>query len=147
LIIAGGAGEVWVRLEPETSIEIVALEESVAQGHWTIGRGPEAITRLRALADRLGYPVRATEERESPEVPPPRLVVVQRGETELAERLRIIARPGVPVIWDRRMGERRAVNRSTPRDRRRRGQDRRSLPPASWGALRFLIVRPTEPSL
>jgi len=138
LIITGTAGDVWGRLEPETSEEIVALEQSAARGDWTIGRGTVAITELRALAARLGYPVRVTEERETPVAPPPRLVVVQRGESALAERLRALARPGVPVIWDRRECDRRTAARPAPVDRRRR--DRRRPPPATWGVLGFLMV-------
>jgi hypothetical protein len=38
LIIAGMTDEVWVRLQPETSEQAVALERSVAQGEWTNGR-------------------------------------------------------------------------------------------------------------
>jgi hypothetical protein len=74
----------------------------MAQGIWAINRGQEAIIRLNALAERLGYPVRITEEHEAPAITPARLVVVQRGETALAEQLRTIAGPSVPVVWDRR---------------------------------------------
>jgi hypothetical protein len=91
----------WVRLQPETSEQAVALESSAAQGILTNGRGPAAITELRALAERLGYPVRITEEHEAPAISPPRLVVVQRRDTVLAEQLRTIASPSIPVVWDR----------------------------------------------
>jgi hypothetical protein len=143
LIIAGAAEEAWVRLQPETSEQAMALERSAAQGEWTNGRGATAITDLRALAERLGYPVRITEEHEAPAMPPPRLVVVQRGETALAEQLRTIAGPSVPVIWDRRNRARRVFAGSVLLDRRRR--DRRGAPPTTWGVLRFLVVHATEP--
>jgi hypothetical protein len=48
LIITG----LWVQLEPATSEEIEALEQSAAKGNWTIGRGP-----TEALAARRGHPV------------------------------------------------------------------------------------------
>lgn len=137
LIIAGRAEDAWVRLEPETSDEIMAVERSVAQGDWTIGRGSAAIDTLRALATRLGYPVRVGEERET-SAPPPRLFVVPRGETALAARLRAMARSSVPVIWDRREQDRRTTDRPFPADRRRR--DRRGPPPSTWGTLHFLVV-------
>jgi hypothetical protein len=139
LILSGTAGDVWVRLEPETSVETMALERSAAQGDWTIGRGPDAIAALRALADRLGHPVRGTEERPALATAPPRLVIVQRGESVLAAQLRAIAQPGVPIIYDRRQRDRRTRPRLVSADRRR--QDRRRQPSATWGALRFLVVR------
>jgi hypothetical protein len=49
----------------------------------------------------------------------------------LAERLRTIARPAVPVIWDRRQRDRRASDRPVSVDHRHR--DRRGPPPATWG--------------
>jgi hypothetical protein len=53
LIITG----LWGQLEPATSEEIEALEQSAAKGNWTNGRGP-----TEALAARLGHPVGVTEE-------------------------------------------------------------------------------------
>ena len=137
LSIARTAGDVWVQLEPETSAEIKALERSVARGEWTIGRGEEAITQLGALARRVGYPVEATVD--TPAVPAPRFVVVQRGQTVLAERLRELSPTDVPVLFDRRMSDRRTADRSVPADRRQR--DRRRRLPETWGTLHFLIER------
>jgi hypothetical protein len=144
IITADPAGDVWGRLEPETSEEIVALEQSAARGNWTIGRGTVAITELRVLAARLAYPVRVTEVLEPPRPAPPRLVIVQRGETMLAEQLRAIVGPGVPMIWDRRDRDRRAIPGPVVLDRRRR--DRRGPQSATWGALRFLVLRGTNPT-
>ncbi len=143
LIIAGVADEAWVRLQPETSEQAVALEHSAAQGEWTNGRGAAAITELRALAKRLGYPVRITEEHEALANPLPRLVVAQRGETVLAEQLRTVAGPSIPVIWDHRHCDRRVFAGQVLLDRRRR--DRRRSPSATWRTLRFLVVHATEP--
>ena len=143
LIITGPASSQWARLEPETPEEARALEDSARRGEWTIGRGPEAGVGLQALAARLGHPVRATEHREAPTPPPPRLVVVQQEDVELAERLRELVRLGVPVISDRRERERRLAGRSVLLDRRRR--DRRRAPPETWGIVRFLVVRDDEP--
>ena len=137
LSIARTADDVWVQLEPETTDEIAAVDRSVAQGDWTIGRGEEAITQLRALARRLGYPVQVTVD--TPAVPAPRFLVVQRGSPVLAERLRELSPPGIAVFFDRRMGDRRAGNRAVPADRRQ--QDRRRRPPETWGTLHFLIER------
>ena len=134
LSIARTAGDLWVQLEPETSDEAEALERSVTQGDWTIGRGQEAIPRLSALARRLGHPVRVTVD-----TPAPRLVVVQRGRDVLAEQLRAITPPDVPVISDRRTGDRRTADRAIPADRRQR--DRRRRPPDTWRTLHFLIER------
>ncbi len=134
LIISNPAGDVWGRLEPETAEEIVVLDESAARGEWTIARGTKAITELRALATRLGYPVRVTETLGPPRPPPPRLVVVQRGETALAEQLRGIVVPSVPVIWDRRERDRRTAYRPD-------SIDRRGPQSATLGTLRFLVLR------
>ena len=142
LIIADSAGDAWGRLEPETSEELVALEQSAARGDWPIGHGTGAIGELRALAARLGYPVRETEELAPPRPPSPRLVVVQRGEAELAEQLRAIVGARVPVIWDRRVRDRRGIAGPVLLDRRRR--DRRK---PTWSTLRFLVVRPPDPTL
>jgi hypothetical protein len=73
------SGHTWGYLEPGTSAEIESLEQSVAQGEWTIGRGAESILKLRALADRLGY--RVAEVHESSPAAPPRQVIVERGAT------------------------------------------------------------------
>jgi len=137
LSIARTASDVWVQLEPETSDEAEALEQSVARGDWTIGRGLQAIPRLSALARQLGYPVRVTVD--TPAVAAPRLVVVKRGRDALAQQLRVITPPGVPVISDRRTGDRRSTDRPVPRDRRQR--ERRQRPPETWGTLHFLIDR------
>jgi hypothetical protein len=142
LIITDSEGDVWGRLEPETSAEIVALEQSAARGDWTTGRGTVAITGLRALAARMGYPVREAEDRHPSAALPPPFVVVQRGETALAEQLRAIVGPILPVIWDRRVRDRRAIAGPVLLDRRRR--DRRK--PTS-STLRFLVVRSTDPTL
>ena len=143
LIITGPAKNLWGRLAPETAEEAETLGGCAARGDPTRGRGPAAIAALRALAARLGHPVRVTEEQEAHEAPPPRLMVVQRGESALAERLRAVARPWVPLILDRRHRERRTPDGPVPGDRRRK--DRRGSPPATWSTLRFLVVRATEP--
>jgi len=141
LIATGPAENQWARLEPDTAEEARALECSAKAGEWTVGRGSEAGAGLQALAERLGYPVLATEHREAPTPPPPRLVVVRRGQVELSERLRELTRLGVPVIWDRRDRERR-TGPPVPTDRRQR--NRRSTP-EMWGSLGFLVIRDPPP--
>jgi hypothetical protein len=133
LIISSTSDEVWAYLEPTTADEIVALEECVARGQWTIGRGQDAVGRLRLMAERLGYP--AIEVREPV---PGRQVVVQRGQPGLVALLRALTPPSVPIIADRRTRDRRTSGRSIPNDRRR--QDRRRSPATAWGALRFHVV-------
>jgi hypothetical protein len=74
-------------------------------------------------------------------------VIVQRGETALAEQLRALTPPGVLVIADRRVHDRRTASESTPNNRRR--QDRRRPPSANHAGLRgeerrekFIVARP-----
>jgi hypothetical protein len=69
-------------------------------------------------------------------------VIVRRGEDDLFARMTAIVRDGVPVIWDRRHGERRATDRSVTPDRRR--QDRRQRTSETSGAGSVLVV-PFEP--
>jgi hypothetical protein len=144
LVIAKWLRGLWVRLEPETPEQTEALEACAARGEWTNGRGVEAIVTLRALADRLGYPVGAPVRQRIPSPPPPRMVVVQRGDPALYEQLRTFTWEGAPVIWDRRQGERRTVSLPTEVDRRRR--DRRRPPPETWATLRFILVRAPDTS-
>jgi hypothetical protein len=124
----------WAYLEPETRDEIAALERGVVQGDWPIGRGDQSITRLRALAEQLGY--RTTEVHETDASR--RQVIVQQGETPLAERLRSLTPPSVPVILDRRVHDRRTANESRLTDRRR--QNRRRTPSVMWGPLLFVVI-------
>jgi hypothetical protein len=77
LIITG----LWGQLEPATSEEIEALEQSAAKGNW---RGP-----TEALAARLGHPVGVTGERAPPTGLPLRLIVVQRGEVAVVRQNRV----------------------------------------------------------
>jgi hypothetical protein len=57
LLITAGPPDIWVRLEPESGEEAMALEACAARGEWTNGHGADAIVRLQALATRLGFPV------------------------------------------------------------------------------------------
>ena len=137
LVMAGGTRNVWAWLEAETPEETGALQACVARGEWTNGRGAEAIARLRALAERLGYPVKDPNRQARPA--PPCLVLVRRGERDLHERLTAIARDSVTVIWDRRQSQRRRTDRPTAAECRR--QDRRQQPPPTWATLGFLVVQ------
>ena len=64
-------------------------------------------------------------------------MVVQRGKRDLFERLTLIVREGVTVVWDRRLGERRRIDRPAAADRRQQ-ERRQSLP--SWDATGFLML-------
>ena len=137
LVIAGGNRDVSVWLEAETSEETLALQACAARGEWTNGRGAETITRLRTLAERLGYPV--TDPNPPARPSPACLVVVRRGERDLYEQLTLIARDTVTVVWDRRQAERRRADRPTEAERRR--QDRRQPSSSTWATSGFLVVQ------
>lgn len=137
LVVSGGPWSVWSRLEPEAAEERMVLEACAARGERTHGSGVDAITTLRALAARLGYPVQTVEPRVTAS-PSPRLVVVQRNESTLYARLGAMAREGITVIWDRRQGERRTRSQGATVDQRRR--DRRRKPPETWSGLGFLVA-------
>jgi hypothetical protein len=134
LIISDTSEGSWAYLEPETWEEIAALERGVVQGAWPIGRGDESITRLRAVAEQLHYRITKVHETGASR----RQVIVQQGETALAERLRSLTPPRVPVILDRRGHDRRTANESRLNDRRR--QHRRQTPSVMWGPLLFVVI-------
>jgi len=70
----------------------------------------------------------------------PQLVIVRRGHFATFELLtRTFADdPGIQIIWDRRIGERRRAV-ADPGDERRRA-DRRSVPPSQWRQLNYMIA-------
>jgi hypothetical protein len=134
-LVTAGTRREWVWLEPETPAEATALQNCVAQGEWTNGRGNESIPRLRALSARLGYPV--------PDPNPPAfayLVIVRRGEDDLFARMTAIVRDGVPVIWDRRQGERRSTDRAVTSDRRCRDRRQRSSEASVMPSLQVVPI-------
>jgi hypothetical protein len=81
--------------------------------------------------DQLANPVGAT-----------RLVVVRRGHFATFELLTrtFSDDPGVRIIWDRRMGERRQSAGGRGDAERRRGSDRRRVPPSQWGQLNYMFA-------
>ena len=48
--------------------------------------------------------------------------------------------PRVQIIWDRRMGERRQTAGGPAMRSRRRGSDRRRMPPSQWGQLNYMFA-------
>ena len=52
--------------------------------------------------------------------------------------------PGVQIIWDRRMGERRRSGDRAGQQERRAGSDRRGVPPAQWRQWNYMVA--PEPS-
>ena len=71
----------------------------------------------------------------------PYLAIVRRGQGELFVGLDICpADPGVDVVWDRRLGERRC--RVERVNGERRARQRRGPPPASWRWPGVVIVEP-----
>ena len=76
----------------------------------------------------------------------PRLVVVRRGHFATFELLirTFSDDPGVQIIWDRRMGERRRSADLAGHGERRAGTDRRRVPPSQWRQLNYMVA--PEPS-
>lgn len=72
----------------------------------------------------------------------PRLVIVRRGHFATFELLTrtFSDDPGVQIIWDRRIRERRQSADNGPHDDRRRGTDRRRMPPSQWGQLNYMFA-------
>jgi hypothetical protein len=66
-------------------------------------------------------------------------MLVRRGDHEQFERLYQAFSETIPVVWERRKGERRRQSVATTEERRQ--GDRRGPPPASWSALGFVVVR------
>ena len=76
-----------------------------------------------------------------------RLVVVRRGHFATFELLTrtFAGDPGVQIIWDRRMGERRQSAGGPGQQDRRAGTDRRRVPPTEWSQLHYMFA-PEPPS-
>jgi hypothetical protein len=77
-----------------------------------------------------------------------KLVVVRRGHFATFELLirTFSDDPGVQIIWDRRMGERRkSINGRDPADRRT-GSDRRRVPPSQWAQMHYMFASEGPPT-
>src|SRR5262245_13742082 len=76
-------------------------------------------------------------------MPPECLVVVRRGETEVYERLKaqFAGVPGVRVIWDRRVPDRRVIIQDVGNERRR-GERRAPLDATMWTTRGYFLARP-----
>ena len=70
------------------------------------------------------------------------LIIVQRYQPELYEKLRREHRGAAEVIFDRRVGERRRGRHYSGEDTRRQDSRRRLTPAehAQWAELRYLVV-------
>lgn len=70
-------------------------------------------------------------------------IVVKRGDFKRQELLHKSFGTLTPVVWDRRVRERRQQGAAqTGEDRRH--SDRRGPPPASWKALNFVVIHRGE---
>jgi hypothetical protein len=71
-----------------------------------------------------------------------RLVVVRRGHFATFELLnRTFADdPDVQIIWDRRIRERREAAEGSEHGDRRKGSDRRRVPPSQWAQLNYMFA-------
>jgi len=72
----------------------------------------------------------------------PRLIVVRRGHFATFELLNrtFSDDPGVQIIWDRRMRERRQSAEGPGDSDRRRGSERRRKPPSQWAQLNYMFA-------
>jgi hypothetical protein len=66
-------------------------------------------------------------------------IVVKRGDFRRQEVLHKSFGSVTPVVWDRRVRQRRHPESKMEGQDRRKG-DRRSSPPPSWQALGFVVV-------
>lgn len=66
-------------------------------------------------------------------------IVVKRGQFQRQEGLHKLFYALTPVVWDRRVRERRQADEAFV-GRNRRYSERRGAPPASWQALNFVVV-------
>lgn len=70
------------------------------------------------------------------------VMIVKRGDFRRQETLHKTFGQVTPVIWDRRVRERRQeASDSVPEGGERRHGERRGPPPDSWTALGFVVVR------
>jgi hypothetical protein len=76
----------------------------------------------------------------------PRLVIVSRGHFATFELLtrNFSDDPGVQIMWDRRISERRQSADRLGGQERRAGSDRRRVPPSQWRQLNYMFT--PEPS-
>lgn len=82
-----------------------------------------------------------------PTSPPPCLVVVRCGETEVFERLQagFVRMPkDVRVMWDRRVRDRRVIIQDVEPERRR-GERRAPVDATMWTTRGYIVAHP-EPS-
>ena len=71
-----------------------------------------------------------------------RLVVVRRGHFATFELLSrtFSDDPGVQIIWDRRLRDRRQSDGGSGEGDRRTGSDRRRVPPSHWAQLNYMFA-------
>jgi hypothetical protein len=67
-------------------------------------------------------------------------IVVKRGEYQRYDSLYKAFGQTTPVVWDRRVRERRRTSAAIPFTEERRQIERRGAAPASWVALGFVVV-------
>lgn len=72
----------------------------------------------------------------------PRLIIVRRGHFATFELLNrtFSDDPGVQIIWDRRIRERRQSAEDAGQSDRRAGRDRRRKPPSQWSQLNYMFA-------
>jgi hypothetical protein len=69
---------------------------------------------------------------------------VKRGDPDRYELLYKMFSERLPVVWERRKGDRRRIKGAPEGDERRRNE-RRGPMPASWDALGFAVARVGRP--
>jgi hypothetical protein len=68
-------------------------------------------------------------------------IVLRRGEYQRYDLLHKTFGSTTPVIWDRRVRERRRTSDAAAMAEERRQTERRGPPPTSWVALGFVVVQ------
>lgn len=67
-------------------------------------------------------------------------LIVKRGDLERYDVMYKMFSEKMPVIWERRHGDRRKSAGDPPNIEDRRRQERRRAPQPSWNALGFVVV-------
>lgn len=145
LVWTASDGRTHVERSPDPS-DLVhrrrALEQWLALDGW-VRRGRVTPPQPRRSPPPQWPPTAAKQMTGSEPIQGQR-IIVRRGQSETFDLLaRTFAHdPGVEIIWDRRVAERRRTSRPTADNRRR--HERRCRPSDRWHRLSYLVVPSTD---